>query len=164
MLLADTKSGMNGTARPARTNGRCGVIRSANFCRDCSCLQEPKTIRPDGTVLSGCSADGTLPDGGSGDCVRTVGQREVIHFNSDSERGSSFFTLSQPTNLPQFTRRLQLPISLGVIFLLTPRRDVANGTVQGDVLGNARCSPVQDVVHLPGTPALAGTALFPSSP
>src|SRR5437764_4619326 len=37
-------------------------IRSTNFCRYCSSPKEPKTIRLDGTVLSGCSAAGTLPD------------------------------------------------------------------------------------------------------
>ena len=63
MRLANIKSGMSGTARPAHTNGRCGAIRSTNFCRYCSSPQEPKTIRPDGTVPSGCSAAGTLPDG-----------------------------------------------------------------------------------------------------
>src|ERR1700726_3243636 len=44
-----------------------------------------------------------------------------------------------PTNLPLFSRRLQLPIPLGVDLLLTPgehvlRRDVANRAVQADVV------------------------------
>ena len=44
-----------------------------------------------------------------------------------------------PTNLPLFSRRLQLPIALGMDLLLTTgehvlRRDVANRTVQADVV------------------------------
>src|SRR5580704_14233462 len=63
MRLPSTKSDMSGTARPAYTNGGCGAIRSTNFCRYCSSPQKPKTIHSDGTVLSGCSASDTLPDG-----------------------------------------------------------------------------------------------------
>ena len=44
-----------------------------------------------------------------------------------------------PTNLPLLSRRLQLPVPLGVDLLLTPgehvlRRDVANRAVQTDVV------------------------------
>ena len=44
-----------------------------------------------------------------------------------------------PTNLTLFSRQLQLPISLSIDFLLTAaehvlRRDVANGTVQADIV------------------------------
>src|SRR5215467_12594273 len=44
-----------------------------------------------------------------------------------------------PTNLPLFSRLLQLPISLGMDLLLTPgehvlRRDVTDGTVQADMV------------------------------
>ena len=44
-----------------------------------------------------------------------------------------------PTSLPLFSRLLQLPIPLGMDLLLTPgehvlRRDVADGTVQADVV------------------------------
>src|SRR5258708_7717685 len=42
MFSPDTKSGMNGTARPAHTNGRCGATRYTNFCRGCSSPQEPR--------------------------------------------------------------------------------------------------------------------------
>ena len=43
------------------------------------------------------------------------------------------------TNLPLFSRLLQLPIPLGMDLLLTPgehvfRRDVADGTVQADIV------------------------------
>src|SRR5258708_9774225 len=63
MHLPNTKSDMSGRGGPAYTNGRCGAIRSTNFCRYCSSPQKPKTLHPDGTVLSGCSASDTLPDG-----------------------------------------------------------------------------------------------------
>jgi hypothetical protein len=44
-----------------------------------------------------------------------------------------------PTNLPLFSCFLQLPISLSMDLLLTPgehvlRRDVANGTIQADIV------------------------------
>src|SRR6266852_297355 len=60
MLLPDTKSGTNGTARPARTNGRCGAIHSANFCRDCSNFQHPETIRGGAGILPASRPPGRL--------------------------------------------------------------------------------------------------------
>src|ERR1051326_433339 len=71
---------------------------------------------------------------------RMVSYPEVIHFTRDSARGAPRPSRPLlPTNLPLFTRCLQLPIPLGVDLRLTTgehvlRRDEADGTVQADVV------------------------------
>ncbi len=71
-----------------------------------------------------------------------------------------------PTNLPLFSRRLQLAIPLGMNLLLTAgehvvRRDVADGAVQADVVVILDVSPLPDTARLPATGAFpAGCTLL----